>query len=244
MEQVLLNLTMNARAAMPDGGALTIETVNDGADVMLSVRDEGHGMEPEVVQRAFEPFFTTRPKGQGTGLGLATAYGAVVDARGTIDIESEPGAGTTVRVRLPAAHRQEPAPADVEPQLPKGNGERVLLVEDEDAVRDVVLRLLKRSGYDVRDVGAPLEALDIFVADPRQFDMLLTDVVMPGMSGTQLASRLRDLSPDLPVLFMSGYTAGPAPGGHELPSNGSLLHKPFDREALLTAVHRTLRPSQ
>jgi PAS domain S-box-containing protein len=241
MEQVLLNLTMNARAAMPDGGVLTIETVDDGADVVLSVRDDGHGMEPEVVQRAFEPFFTTRPKGQGSGLGLATAYGAVVDARGTIDIESEPGAGTTVRVRLPAASGQEPAAAEVEPQLPAGNGERVLLVEDEDAVRDVVLRLLQRSGYEVRDVGVPLEALDIFAAEPGRFDMLLTDVVMPGMSGTQLASRLRDVRPDLPVLFMSGYTAGPAPGGHELPSNGSLLHKPFDRDALLTAVHRTLR---
>jgi len=242
MEQVLLNLIMNARAAMPDGGELGIETVNDESDVVLSVRDEGHGMEPEVVRRAFEPFFTTRPKGQGTGLGLATAYGAVVDAGGRIDIDSTPGVGTTVRVRLPAAVRAKPAPAQVDEELPAGHGERVLLVEDEDAVRDVVLRLLKRSGYKVRDVGSPFEALEIFTLGAHRFDMLLTDVVMPGMSGTQLASRLRELRPDLPVLFMSGYTTGPAPGGHELPSDGSLLHKPFDRSSLLTAVHRTLQP--
>jgi len=243
MEQVLLNLIMNARAAMPDGGELRIATLNDGGEVVLSVRDEGHGMEPEVVRRAFEPFFTTRPKGQGTGLGLATAYGAVVDAGGSIDIDSVPGAGTTVWVRLPAAARPQPAPDDVDEELPAGHGERVLLVEDEDAVRDVVLRLLKRSGYKVRDVGSPFEALEIFTTGAHRFDMLLTDVVMPGMSGTQLASRLRELRPDLPVLFMSGYTTGPAPGGHELPSDGSLLHKPFDRASLLTAVHRTLRPA-
>ena len=241
LEQVLLNLIMNARAAMPDGGELRIETANDDSDVVLSVRDEGHGMEPEVVRRAFEPFFTTRPKGQGTGLGLATAYGAVVDAGGTIDIDSAPQAGTTVRVRLPATDQPQDAPADPEADLSAGRGERVLVVEDEDAVRDVVVRQLTRSGYEVRDVGSPFEALDVVAAETRPFDMLLTDVVMPGMSGTQLASRLRERRPDLPVLFMSGYTTGPAPGGHELPSDGSLLHKPFDRAALLTAVHRTLQ---
>ena len=241
LEQVLLNLIMNARAAMPDGGELRIETANDDGDVVLSVRDEGHGMEPEVVSRAFEPFFTTRPKGQGTGLGLATAYGAVVDAGGTIDIDSAPQAGTTVRVRLPATDQPQDAPADPEADLSAGRGERVLVVEDEDAVRDVVVRQLTRSGYEVRDVGSPFEALDVVAAETRPFDMLLTDVVMPGMSGTQLASRLRELRPDLPVLFMSGYTTGPAPGGHELPSDGSLLHKPFDRAALLTAVSRTLQ---
>jgi hypothetical protein len=116
----------------------------------------------------------------------------------------------------------------------------VLLVEDEDAVREVVLRILTRSGYRVREVGSPLEALRIFTAGADQFDVLLTDVVMPGMSGTQLASRLRELRPALPVLFMSGYTMGPAPGGHELPGDGSLLHKPFDRPTLLTALHRVL----
>jgi PAS domain S-box-containing protein len=241
MEQVLLNLVMNARAAMPHGGVLSIETVNADAAVVLSVTDEGHGMEPEVVQRAFEPFFTTRPKGQGTGLGLATAYGAVADAGGSIHIESAPGAGTTVRIRLPATAASDQAEADAGDEPPTGADESVLLVEDEDAVRQMMLRQLDRSGYRVREAASPLNALQVFTADPQGFDILLTDVVMPGMSGTELASRLRELRPDLPVLFMSGYTMGPAPGGHELPSDGSLLHKPFDRSTLLTALHRTLR---
>ena len=115
------------------------------------------------------------------------------------------------------------------------------MVEDEDAVREIVLRILTRSGYHVREVGSPLEALRIFSADHAQFDVLLTDVIMPGMSGTQLAAGCARCRPTLPVLFMSGYTTGPAPGGHELPSDASLLHKPFDRPALLEALARVLR---
>jgi PAS domain S-box-containing protein len=240
MEQVLLNLVMNARAAMPDGGVLRIATENVDGSVVLSVTDQGHGMEPEVVQRAFEPFFTTRPKGQGTGLGLATAYGAVTDAGGSIDIESAPGAGTTVRIQLPAAAVPDEAETSAAVEPPTGANESVLLVEDEDAVRQIMLRQLDRSGYRVREFADPLEALRAFAADPQCFDVLLTDVVMPGMSGTQLAGRLREVRPDLPVLFMSGYTSGPAPGGHELPSDGSLLHKPFDRSALMAALRRAL----
>jgi PAS domain S-box-containing protein len=240
MEQVLLNLVVNSRVAMPDGGTLCIETRNDDGVVVLSVADDGHGMEPEVVRRAFEPFFTTRPKGQGTGLGLATAYGAVTDAGGSIDIESAPGVGTTVRIRLPAAAGTEPEPEGEADLPPAVAGESVLLVEDEEAVRRVVLRQLDSAGYRVRAAASPHEALRVFTAEPDAFDVLLTDVVMPGMSGTQLASRLRESRPDLPVLFMSGYTAGPAPGGHALPRDGSLLHKPFQRSALLTALRRIL----
>jgi PAS domain S-box-containing protein len=240
MEQILLNLVVNSRTAMPDGGVLSIETANADGAVVISVTDDGHGMTPDVVQRAFEPFFTTRPKGQGTGLGLATAYGAVTDAGGSIDIESEPGVGTTVRIRLPATTGADDQPEDAGDEIPVGAGESVLLVEDEDAVRRVVLRQLGSSGYRVREAASPHEALRLFTADPQAFDVLLTDVVMPGMSGTQLASRLRERRPDLPVLFMSGYTTGPAPGGYELPRDGSLLHKPFQRSALLTALRRTL----
>ena len=250
MEQVLLNLVMNARAAMPSGGRLTITTGNHevaavgGAAVCLDVTDVGTGMEPEVAQRAFEPFFTTRPKGQGTGLGLATAYGAVTDAGGTIELDSELGRGTTVRVSLPASTEQPTDAAPPSAQPPAGHGESVLLVEDEDAVREVVLRILTRAGYRVREVGSPIEALRIFATGAEHFDVLLTDIVMPGMSGTQLASRLREHRPELPVLFMSGYTTGPAPGGHELPSDGSLLHKPFDRPQLLEALARVLRAAR
>jgi PAS domain S-box-containing protein len=251
MEQVLLNLVMNARAAMPNGGELLITTHNTddvaaigGEGICLNVTDVGTGMEPEVAQRAFEPFFTTRPKGQGTGLGLATAYGAVTDAGGIIELDSELGRGTTVRVYLPAGVRQTAIPVAPAAAVAAGDGEAVLLVEDEDAVREVVLRILTRSGYRVRQVGSPIEALRIFESGGEHFDVLLTDIVMPGMSGTQLASRLRELRPGLPVLFMSGYTTGPAPGGHELPSDGSLLHKPFDRPALLEALARVLRTAR
>jgi PAS domain S-box-containing protein len=250
MEQVLFNLILNARAAMPDGGLLTIETANADDAVLLSVADNGHGMDPEVAGRAFEPFFTTRPKGEGTGLGLATAYGAVINAGGSIDLSSEPGAGTTVTIRLPAllepagGHGEAaPEAGDAEP-APGDTCSAVLLVEDEDAVREVTLRQLARVGYRVRDIASPLEAERVFNDDPQAVDLLLTDIVMPGMSGTQLASRLRAIRPDLPVLFMSGYTSGPAPGGHELPSDGTLLHKPFDRSALLAAVRRALRNAQ
>ena len=261
MEQVLVNLIVNARAAMPTGGRIAIRTENltltgarqadiaaYGRDVAaigrkivaLSVTDTGSGMPPEVLSKAFEPFFTTRPRGQGTGLGLATAYGVVTDAGGHIALDSEVGRGTTVRVYLPAAVRDTTTAAGPTADAPRGDGESVLLVEDEDAVREVVLRILTRSGYRVREVGAPLEALKVFSADPEQFDVLLTDVVMPGMYGTELAVAMRELRPGLPVLFMSGYTAGPAPGGQELPSDGSLLYKPFDRKTLLTALHRVL----
>ncbi len=257
MEQVLVNLIVNARAAMPTGGRLTIRTENlaaaavsrhpvghlTGDVVALSVTDEGQGMEPDVARRAFEPFFTTKPRGQGTGLGLATAYGVITDAGGHIELESAIGRGTTVRIYLPASSRTADALPATSQQVPRGKGESVLLVEDEDAVREVVLRILTRSGYRVRQLGSPAEALRIFAADPAQFDVLLTDVVMPGMYGTQLASKLRELRPDLPILFMSGYTTGPAPGGQQLPRDGSLLYKPFDRSALLTALHLVLHPA-
>jgi CheY-like chemotaxis protein len=166
----------------------------------------------------------------------------VTDAGGTNSIDSAPGAGTTVHVRLPATEgpgepvRAEPAGAP----CGDGRGRSVLLVEDEEAVRAVVLRMLTRCGYRVRDFGSPQEALDAFAAGTGEFDALLTDVVMPGMHGTQLASQVRELRPDLPVVFMSGYTSGPAPGGYEFPDDGSLIHKPFDQATLLAALHRAL----
>jgi PAS domain S-box-containing protein len=254
MEQVLVNLVVNARAAMPTGGRITVRTRNlagdelraggvqvDGDPVVgLSVSDTGTGMEPDVAARAFEPFFTTRPRGQGTGLGLATAYGVVTDAGGVIRLDSEVGRGTTVHIYLPAAAARPAEPVAEAAEPPAGAGESVLLVEDEDAVREVVLRILTGSGYRVRQVGAPVEALKIFSGAPGQYDILLTDVVMPGMYGTQLASRLREIRADLPVLFMSGYTSGPAPGGQELPPDAPLLHKPFQNDQLLQAVHQLL----
>jgi hypothetical protein len=242
IEQVLLNLIMNARAAMPSGGVLRLQTRNEQDRVVLNVCDNGCGMEPEVVQRAFEPFFTTRPKGQGTGLGLATAYGAVVDAGGGIDIASTPGTGTTVRVELPAT-TVEPTSL-VTPGNPPvdGAGHAVLLVEDEDAVRQLLQRQLEQAGYQVSGFSSPEDALRAFTDGPESFHVVITDIIMPGMSGTQLASELRAVHPKIPILFMSGYMTGPAPGGYELPPDHILLHKPFDRTTLLGALHRSLHP--
>jgi CheY-like chemotaxis protein len=160
---------------------------------------------------------------------------------GTIDLVSEVGAGTTVRIRLPVAVAADETAGRVPgAEAAPARDASVLLVEDEQAVREMMLRQLSRSPYDVCAVGSPVEALRMFTEEPDRFDLLLTDIVMPGMSGTQLADHIRRVRPDLPVLFMSGYTAGHAPGGQEMPSDGTLLHKPFDRAALLDALGRTL----
>jgi PAS domain S-box-containing protein len=249
LEQVLMNAAINARAAMPDGGRLTIATTTEDAtttgdppQVRLAVVDTGCGMSPDVAGRAFEPFFTTKGRGRGTGLGLSTAYGAVTDAGGTIALESEPGNGTTLAIHLPAtATETTPAPV-VDPATPpprSSNGETVLVVEDEEAVRDIVCRILAKAGYRVRQAASPKQAIELY-QDGVEFDALLSDVIMPGMSGTQLAAELRRVRPDLPVLLMSGYTSGTAPGGQELPPDAPLIRKPFAAATLLHELHQLL----
>jgi PAS domain S-box-containing protein len=241
LEQVLMNAVMNARAAMPTGGRLTIATAADAGFVRLTVTDTGCGMSPAVAERAFEPFFTTKGRGSGTGLGLATAYGVVTEAGGTISLASRPGEGTTVLVRLPVG---TPAAGDADsapvPSPVAATGERILVVEDEDGVRDIVCRILTKAGYQVHAANGPQQALEMCGAGHPPFDMLLSDVIMPGMSGTQLAAELRRDRPLLPVLFMSGYTSGPAPGGQEMPADAPLIHKPFQGDQLLQAVHQLL----
>ncbi|MFI5494900.1 response regulator [Actinoplanes sp. NPDC051859] len=245
LEQVLMNAVVNARAAMPTGGRLTIATggtrLADGSAVTLTITDTGCGMSPEVAARAFEPFFTTKGRGQGTGLGLATAYGAVTEAAGTIELDSRPGQGTTLRVCLPAtAAAADDADTAATPAPDEAGGQTVLVVEDEDAVRDIVCRILTKAGYQIHRTATPHEALKLCLEDHVQIDVLLTDVIMPGMSGTQLAAELRRSRPDLPVLFMSGYT-GVSPGGQELPPDAPLLRKPFSKDTLLTELHKLLK---
>jgi CheY-like chemotaxis protein len=193
-------------------------------------------MSPEVAARAFEPFYTTRSAGQGTGLGLATAYGAVTEAGGDITIDSIVGQGTTMRVLLPAidqALAQTIAPAAV--VAPAGQGETVLVVEDEDAVRDIASRILIRAGYQVITAGVPAEALVLY-REHDEIAAVLSDVVMPGMSGFQLAVEMRQLRPAMPILFMSGYPDGLTAGGRELPTGAQLILKPFDAPTLLTRL--------
>ena len=238
LEQVLVNLVVNARDAMPGGGRLAIGLANDDARgvpcIRLTVQDSGHGMGADVLERAFEPFYTTKPKGQGTGLGLATVYGIVTQAGGSVEILSRPGEGTTVSVLLPASHARAAVPADAKATgaLAAG-GETILVVEDEDAVRRLTCRILSRQGYRVLDAPDGAHALSTWDRHGDEIDLLLTDVVMPGMSGKELAEQI-----GIEPVFMSGYTDDVVlrHGVDGL----RLVQKPFDAETLLSAVRSAL----
>jgi two-component system, cell cycle sensor histidine kinase and response regulator CckA len=230
LEHVLLNLVVNARDAMPDGGTIAIETGREGDRVFIAVRDDGPGMEPEVAARAFEPFFTTKPKGAGTGLGLATVYGTIAASGGEARIDSAPGQGTTVRLSLPVVEEPEEEPAGA-----VATGATVLLVEDEDAVRELTRRILAGGGFSCLDARDGDSALALYRESPGDVDLLLTDVVMPGMSGPELAARIGDT---VPVVFMSGFAGDALP---QLPAGAApLLEKPFSADELLAAVRAAL----
>ncbi len=243
LEQVLMSLALNSREAMPDGGQLTITAENavmrdaespSSRAVRLTVTDTGRGMAREVTAHAFEPFFTTKAvSGHGVGLGLATVYGIVTNARGRIELESEPGVGTTVTVLLPAVRRA--SDDDPSPSAPRGRGETVLVVEDADAVRVLTGRILYAAGYQVVSVESGAVALERLEAA----DVLVTDVVMPGMSGVELAVTARERRPGLPVVFVSGYTGDTSIAGSDDPAT-AFLAKPFDGDELLRAVRSTL----
>jgi PAS domain S-box-containing protein len=238
LEQVVLNLVVNARDAMPAGGTIRIET-RLGAEVLLTVSDDGEGMEPEVAARAFEPFFTTKPKGAGTGLGLATVYGTVTGAGGHAEIDSGPGRGTTVRVYLPRATARSPDPSPAGDASAHRDGATVLVVEDEDPVRRLTCRILAGSGYECLEATGGEEALRLYGEHRDHVALLLSDVVMPGMSGQELVERIASQGSAPPVLFMSGYT-DEAILPREHPDGGTLLHKPFTAEALLRGVREAL----
>jgi CheY-like chemotaxis protein len=240
VEQVLVNLVVNARDAMPSGGDLHIALMDvdhgpgGGRSVRLTVRDTGTGMAGEVVERAFEPFYSTKPKGEGTGLGLATVYGIVTQAGGTVQIHSTPGAGTTVEVLLPATDAvPSRSTAGEDGNGAAANGETILVVEDEAAVRRLTCRILKREGYRVLEAADGPRALVTWDQHSGEIDLLLTDVVMPGMSGKELAERL-----GIEPVFMSGYT------DDVMLRHGveglRLVQKPFDAETLLGAVRSAL----
>jgi two-component system, cell cycle sensor histidine kinase and response regulator CckA len=250
LERLLLNLVVNARRAMPGGGTLTIKTENleaagsegqptDGS-VRLCVTDTGVGMSPDVAMHAFEPFFTTDDVG-GTGLGLSTAYGVVTAADGNIALTTKAGAGTTIRIDLPAVKDDAVAPPDPETAPPRGHGQRILVVEDDADVRHVVTLMLRRGGYEVVAVPSPKYAIAVLGDPAESVDMMLTDIVMPGMSGTILAEEVLEQYPGLPVLLMSGYASGALPGDPALPDGISLIRKPFTTAALLRAVDAAQR---
>jgi two-component system, cell cycle sensor histidine kinase and response regulator CckA len=240
IEQLLVNLALNARDAMPAGGNLVIDTEAHDDQVRMRISDSGRGMAADVVEHAFEPFFTTKASGEGTGLGLATVYGIVTQASGEVSIASSPGLGTTVTVLLPASSDADPSP-EIEPAAPTaGHGETLLVVEDEAALRDVAGRILSGAGYRVLSAECGPEALELAARHEGAIDLLVSDVVMPGMLGKDLAERLVDSRPETRVLYMSGY-AQPVLHTHGTLDPGvALLEKPFTANDLLTAVRRRL----
>jgi PAS domain S-box-containing protein len=256
LEQVLLNLVINARDAMPLGGKLTIETGNAdldgnyvadhaearlGAHATLAVSDNGVGMDSDTLARIFEPFFTTKATGVGTGLGLSTVYGIVKQSGGNVWAYSEPDAGSTFKVYLPAA--SEPLSAGLEKRLDSTlatGTETVFVVEDEDAVRELTVGMLRKRGYTVFSTGSPEEALRLVAEGHEPVDLLLTDLVMPGMNGRELAERLTSLVPDLRTLYMSGYADEAVIRNGVLEAGTAYLEKPFSAADLATKVRETL----
>ena len=238
IEQVLVNLVVNGRDAMPDGGKLTITTRNaDDGFVELSVSDTGLGMDDKTRSQIFEPFFTTRE--QGVGLGLASVYGIVQQSGGDVTVESQPGTGSTFTVRLPRVlELVEPTVTSEEP-APQAGSETILLVEDEDVVRDLTRRVLERQGYTVLACADGIEAVALAELDDRPIDLLLTDVVMPGMRGYDVAKKVAGTRPEIKILYMSGY-AEEALVGRPAFAGNALIEKPFAVDALARRVRETL----
>jgi PAS domain S-box-containing protein len=257
LEQVLLNLALNARDAMPRGGRISIETfqfeitpaytgakpgtvIQPGSYVVLAVSDTGHGMDKETVSHIFEPFFTTKGVGQGTGLGLSTVYGIVKQSDGYVWVYSEPGQGTTFKIYLPlrsgtlSQPRRDSAPAQAMP------GETILVVEDEMAVRHMMTRALEDAGYRVLQAGGSAEALEVLARTPEKVSLLLTDVVMPGMNGRELAEQVEEVSPGIPALFTSGYTNSEIERRGLLQPGAAFIQKPLTPHTLVRAVQKTL----
>ena len=243
LEQVITNLAVNARDAMPGGGELTLgarRIERDGAYVELTVVDTGHGMDADTLSHVFEPFFTTKSKDQGTGLGLSTVYGIVAQSGGDVLVESEPGSGATFRVLLPLCEGAVAA-AEERPEAPEAGGaETILLVEDEDMIRKLARDVLTRSGYTVYDAPTGARALEVLRGHEGEIDLLLTDVVMPGMSGPALARVAAGERPSLRVLFTSGYTNEPEAIVDD-PDSG-FLGKPFTPQELVAKVREVLEP--
>ena len=259
LEQVILNLTLNSRDAMPAGGKLVIHTghhhyshsnrlrpreISPGDYVTISVSDTGMGMDSETRDHIFEPFFTTKSRGRGTGLGLATTYGIIKQSEGSVIVDSEPGHGTTFRIYFPLVMREAPAPGEAGAtvgQVPAGRRSgRILLVEDEPGLRDIAQRVLARAGFDVTTAAGPDEAILAAESMTEPIDLLLSDVVMPGMRGPELAIRLRRTRPGLRVLLVSGYAEEIVEGGRD--DSVPFLAKPFSAESLLSAVDAALGP--
>jgi two-component system, cell cycle sensor histidine kinase and response regulator CckA len=256
LDQIVVNLAINARDAMPEGGHLVFETsrlnvdesyrrahaeVREGEFALLIVSDDGRGMDAATRDRLFEPFFTTKEAGEGTGLGLSTVYGVVKQNGGMIGVYSELGCGTTFRIYFPVAPAEAAAPAQITPAAPVGGDETVLLVEDEPRVRAMTERLLADLGYRVLSASLPSEALEVAASHEGPIHLLLTDVVMPEMSGRDVWERLAGARPELRCVFMSGYTADILGARGVMHGDVQFLAKPFTADALASKIREALR---
>ena len=257
IQQVLMNLVINARDAMPEGGLVTITTemfeideefaagfdypIERGQTVVLRVRDTGQGMDEEVKARIFEPFFTTKELGKGTGLGLSTVYGIVKQSGGYIWVDSEPGLGTEFRIYLPWVEEEEhDDDGSAVPRRRGSGGEHVLVVEDEAPVRTILCRVLRQAGYRVFEAAGAVDALQRFSVEPDRLDILVTDIVMPDMDGYELAELLQAARPGLRVLYISGYSPDAYETKGILKPGSNFLQKPFDADALTEKIQDVL----
>jgi CheY-like chemotaxis protein len=255
IDQVLMNLCLNARDAMPKGGRLIIETQNadfeeeycrlhtyvrPGSYVLLSVSDTGIGMEPATIERIFEPFFTTKEVGKGTGLGLSTVFGIVKQHKGFINVYSEPGKGTTFRVYLPSDHGvPDPAKAESDERPAKGT-ETILLAEDHDGLRELAQEILEALGYRVVVATNGTEAVELFNTNPDQIDLAILDVVMPGLNGPDAYLEMSAIRRNLAVVFATGYTAEAASLTSLVKKGATVLQKPYSAKTLSHAIRGVL----
>jgi CheY-like chemotaxis protein len=257
IQQIIMNLVSNARDAMLQGGKLTIETSNANIDenylkkhpmakpgeyVMIAISDKGIGMEDEIAERIFEPFFTTKEKGKGSGLGLSTVYGIVKQSNGFVWVYSEPGIGTTFKVYFPATLAGTPAAQNQEAMaaMDAKPTETILVVEDEAPVRALACRILKDRGYKILEAADGLEALRIAQEYSAEINLVVTDVIMPGISGSTLVVRLQAARPGVKALFISGYTGNAIVDHGILDSKCAFLQKPFTMDGLIRKVRSVL----
>jgi len=238
LEQVLMNLAVNARDAMPLGGALSISTSVDGATVILRVADTGNGVPPGIIERLFEPFFTTKEVGKGTGLGLSTVYGIIKQSGGDIQVTSEVGEGTVFTITLPLAGTPDERLAQSD-EVPGGD-ETILLVEDEKQVRELVEQILSRLGYTVLVAADASAAIDLCRLHRQGIALLLTDIIMPRISGPEVHRRVAVLVPGIAVLYMSGYTGDKVFARGVSEEGVAFLQKPFTPATLASRVREVL----